>query len=194
MMKVSFIILAGGKSKRMGRDKKFIKLRGKYFIEHVIKTAEKISDDVIISVNKAENLPTPHKLAVDVYDIRAPLVGIYSALKYCKYDYTCILPCDAPLAKSEVFIYMLKKIGNYDGVVPKDGDYIEPLHAVYKVRPLLRACEMAIKNKEYKLGDIVKKLKIYYLPVEELKKIDKDLLSLKNINMPEDLRELEKCA
>ena len=49
-MKVSCIIVAGGKSERMGRDKKFIKLKGKYFLEYAIETAKKLSEDIIISV------------------------------------------------------------------------------------------------------------------------------------------------
>lgn len=196
MEKVSFIILAGGKSRRMGKDKRFIKFKEKYFIEHVLKTAEKISDDIIISVDKIENmnLKTKHKVIEDIFDIGAPLIGIFSALKHCKYNYTCVLPCDAPLANAKVFAYMIERSRGYDGVVPKDGEYIEPLHAVYKVKPLLKACEESIKNKKYKISEVLNKLNIYYIPVDELRKFDKNLLTLKNINTPEDLKELEKCV
>jgi len=195
-MKVSFIILAGGKSKRMGKDKRFIKFKGRYFIEHVLKIAEEISDDIIISVDKIENMNMNlrHKVIADLFDIGAPLIGIFSALKHCRYSYTCVLPCDAPLANPKVFAYMIEKSKGYDGVVPKDGEYIEPLHAVYKVKPLLKVCEESIKNKKYKLNEVLRKLNIYYLPVDELRKFDRNLLTFRNVNTPEDLEELEKCV
>ncbi len=189
-MKVSFIILAGGKSERMGRDKRYIKYKGKYFIEHAVRLAEKISDDVIISVDRKENFGK-FRVVEDIINVRAPIIGLFSSMKHCKYEYTCVIPCDVPLARSGVFRYLIKKARGVDGAVPRNGKYIEPLIAVYKVKSMLLACKNAIAMGEYRLYKVIRNLNINFVEFDELKRFDPDLSTFRNINTPKDLEELE---
>ncbi len=194
-MEVSCIIVAGGKSERMGRDKKFAKLRGKYFLEYAIETAKQLSEDIIISVGSKEQKKktekiTNLKIVVDSTESRGPLAGLYEGLKECAHEYAAVLPCDTPLMQAEIFAHMIRECKGYDAVVPRGVESLEPLHAVYKVSSMLKACENALEENQLNLGRIVSKLKVKYIPIEVFKKYDRNLLTFHNINTRKDLSEL----
>ncbi|MBI5253681.1 MAG: molybdenum cofactor guanylyltransferase [Euryarchaeota archaeon] len=196
-MKVSCVIAAGGKSERMGRDKKFIKLRGKYFLEHAIETAKKLSEDIVISVGserqkKQVQKITNLKIVVDGIESKGPVAGLYEGLRECAHEYAIVLPCDTPLMQAKIFEHMLRECAGYDAVVPRKGESLEPLHAVYKVSSMLKACENALKENQLNLSGIISKLKVKYIPTEVFKKYDRNLLTFHNINTRKDLEALRK--
>lgn len=191
-MKVSCVIVSGGKSERMGRDKKFIKLKGKYFLEYAIETAKQLSEDIIISVGSEEQKKrvqkiTDLKIVVDSAESKGPVVGLYEGLKECTHEYAIALPCDTPLMQARVFEHMLRECAGYDAVVPKKGELLQPLHAVYKVSSMLEACEKALEENQLNLSKAVSKLKVKYIPVKVFEKYDRDLLTFYNINTRKDL-------
>ncbi len=191
-MKVSCVIVAGGKSERIGRDKKFIKLKGKYFLEHAIETAKKLSENIIISVGskrqkKQVRKITNLKIVVDSAESRGPVAGLYEGLRECAHEYAIVLPCDTPLMQAKVFEHMLRECAGYDAVVPRKGELLEPLHAVYKVSSMLKACEKALEENQLNLSKAVSKLKVKYIPLEVFEKYDRNLLTFHNINTRKDL-------
>ena len=91
------IILAGGKSQRMGSNKAFLKYGGKTFIEHQVNSLSKIFGEIIISANDASayaslNLP----IVADVMPEKSPLSGICAGLMRAKSSYAFIIACDMP--------------------------------------------------------------------------------------------------
>ncbi|MFH1774064.1 MAG: molybdenum cofactor guanylyltransferase [Methanobacteriota archaeon] len=191
-MKISCIIVAGGSSKRIGIDKKFVKLRGKYFLEYAIDTAKQLSEDIIISVGsegqkKQVQKISSLKITVDSIESKGPIIGLWQGLKECAHEYAVVLPCDTPIMQLEVFEHMIKECPGYDAVIPRKGELLEPLHAVYKVSSTLKACEEALKENQLNLGRVVSKLKAKYIPVEVFEKYDRNLLTFYNINTRKDL-------
>jgi molybdopterin-guanine dinucleotide biosynthesis protein A len=197
---ISCIIVAGGKSERMGQDKKFIEFQGKYFIEHVVEKARSFSDEIILSIGVKEQLrktPPMGKLKIvrDEKEARGPIIGIFSGLKKCSNEYTVVLPCDSPFIEPRVFEYMIKERLGYDAVIPKRNNHVEPLHAVYKVPAMLKACEKVIEEGKAGVGDAIAKLeRVKYISIETFRKHDKTLLTFYNINTYEDLNGLIKMA
>ncbi len=192
---ISCIVLAGGKSERMGRDKRFLRIGRKQFLEKALETASKLSDDVILSLAAQEPLELRKfkkvKLAYDEVPHKGPLGGLISSFKLCVHEYAAVMPCDSPLLKQEVFSRMAEMAQGYDAVVPRKGAQLEPLHAVYKVKPMLAACESAMANGSHEVSGAVAKLeKVRYVPVEEFKALDEGLLTFFNVNYPEDLTEM----
>ena len=128
---------------------------------------------------------------------RLPLIGLYSAFKELKnlqYKKVLVLPCDAPLVKYEVIDFLIKQCGKFDCCIPKWQDnLLEPLIAIYTNRNAYETSLRNIKQNQYKLTKIIsKEWKTNYISIEQdIKKIDPNLLSFKNINNLEDIKILK---
>ncbi len=198
-MKFTCIILGGGESKRMGRDKKFIKYNGKTFIEHIYEFACEICDEVIISIAKKEDYEKlKHLRAKFVFDklkIKTPLIGICSSAEEISNEFVVVLPCDSPKMNKDIFEYMKKVIvsGNFDAVVPKSEKGYYALHAIYRRKPLLEACKKVLRNSRT-VREILKEMNVQFIDVEFFKKFDKDLITFFNINTEEDLKKFLKMV
>lgn len=185
-MKVSCIILAGGRSTRMGKDKKSLMFRGKTFLEHAVEVARTLSDEVTVSVGNREQIAEVESLglkgvsiAVDILPGKGPLMGLYSALRKSSREYAVVMPCDSPSLDPKVYRLMITERQGYDAVIPRSGELIEPLHAVYRVKPTIRALEDAIRSREWELHKAVLRLKTKYI-----------MASFHNVNTLEDLEKL----
>ena len=126
------VILAGGKSSRMGTNKAFLKLKGKTFIELQIELLREMFDDIFISaVTSLEyeylNLP----IFKDVYPGKGPLGGIYTSLINSDSFHIFMLACDMPFVGLELIKYLKDLTKEFDVVIPKSERGLEPLHAFY---------------------------------------------------------------
>src|SRR3989338_6495006 len=116
--KVTAIILAGGKSSRMCRNKAFIKLKGKTFIEKIIVTLKSIFDEVIIVANEVEKLKgLKVRVVKDIVPNRGPLSGIHSGLVNSKTLINFVVACDMPFLNPGVINQMVRIANGYDAVV-----------------------------------------------------------------------------
>jgi len=199
-MAYSAIILAGGKGKRMGyREKALLAINGKPLISYVIESLEKVVDNIIISVrDKAQGklldsvLPG-YTYAFDEYENTGPLAGILSGLKVCTDDFCFIAACDMPFINENVIKLLFKSGENHDAAIPhwEDG-FIEPLHAVYKCKPMIFETKKAIKNGEKIVLAPIQKLRVNYVEMEDIRKIDMNLRTFININTPEEMDIINK--
>ncbi len=196
MVEFSCIVLAGGKSRRMGRDKRELILGGKTFLELAVEKAKKISSGVVLSFGE-EGQGRGFKgvtVVIDEVKDRGPLFAILSSLKSCKKDFTAILPLDSPLLETGIYDVMLAEIEkhpNVEGVVPRSRMGIEPLTGVYQTRALLTACENTIKFGMERVMDAVSSLKnVTFLDLDEFRSVDPKLLSFHNVNTQADLDRL----
>ena len=126
-----------------------------------------------------------------------PLIGLYSAFKELQklgYKKVFVLSCDNPLVKSEVIEHIINHCDGFDCCIPKwKNNFLEPLFAIY---PIGKAYETSLRNlrkKCYKLTKIIApNWKTNYISIEhDIKKLDPNLLSFKNINKLEDVKILE---
>lgn len=147
-MKVTAIILAGGKSRRMGGDNKaFVKYHELTLLEHALLKAEKFSEVLIVSSDDnfddyiswlnedSSRLPLHLKSKIrvvkDEVKEKGPLGGIYTGLMHSKHDRSVVMPVDTPLLPEEYFDFLLSKSEAYDGVTAKVNGYMQPACAVY---------------------------------------------------------------
>jgi molybdenum cofactor guanylyltransferase len=126
------VILAGGKSSRMGSNKAFLKLEGKTFIERQIDLLREMFDEIFISANTPSeyeylNLP----VFKDIYPEKGPLCGIYTSLINSNSLHTFMLACDMPFVETGLIKHLKEFTREYDVVVPKSERGLEPLHAFY---------------------------------------------------------------
>lgn len=130
---ITGIILAGGKSKRMGRDKGFMLYNGKPFIQHSIDALEPIVSEIIIVSNNAEYDVFQKKRVTDIITDAGPLAGLYSGLQHSKTENNLVLSCDIPLINTEVLEELISHSDtNADIVQAQSQDRKMPLIALYK--------------------------------------------------------------
>ena len=188
------IILAGGKSSRIGsdKDKAILKLNGKHLIDIVISKLKHIVGDNIIIVGPPERYPSYKQVVPDLFNQRGLLVGLYSGLKSSASRYNLVVGCDMPFLKVELLQYMRDRIGSNDIIIPRYAkNYIEPLCAIYS-KDCLSVMERNIEAGILSIRRIFPYLKVRHIEEEEIKIVDPELISFFNINYKEDFVRAEE--
>ena len=180
-MKFTVIILAGGKSSRMGQDKGLVLYRGKRMVEHVIAACQELASDILISTNNPEYSFLGYKLIPDNYKNRGPIGGMQAALEYSDTEDNIFCPCDMPNLHPGILQEIIIKSEGESVVVAVDSTgKTYPVLGSFKksVLPLLEA---QIKKGDFKLQHLLTKL--------NAKKVEiADTTALSNVNYSEDLK------
>jgi molybdenum cofactor guanylyltransferase len=188
MQKISAIILAGGQSRRMGRDKALIDFNGQPIIAHVIDVMRELSDDVIVVSNRADEYARFGVWIVPDYDPPSgPLGGIAAGLSAAKNDLSIVVACDMPFLNRALLRYLIDRAGKVDAVVMKTGDDYEPLHAVYR-STCLPFIQQHLAQGDRRVISFFDDVKLLTIPEAEWRPIDPDARSISNLNTPEDLQ------
>lgn len=191
------ILLAGGKSQRMGKDKLFLPLHDKplilYMIEKLLKNNFSIS--IIASSSSYQKIKEIvinnqlEKVSIheDIFKDLGPIGGIYSGMFYSKDPYVFILACDLPFFNPILMRAMEVELLENDIVVPRMDKGFEPLFCIYsqKCQPVLHKM---IKENDLKISNCYIKLTKRVFPPEEIKEYDPNLLSFVNINTEMDYK------
>lgn len=187
MVEVAGVILAGGKSRRMGRDKAFLTVGRDAMIERAAEELKKIFKEVLISGGDAE---TGERLGLKVVPdlIRGwgPLSGIHASLLAARSRKCLVVPCDMPFISAELAKIMVELSDSYDVTVPQHGDYLQPLFAVYD-KNCIPAVEEALNNGRHKVVDFYPRVRVKYVSEAILRGVaDIDTVFF-NVNTPLDL-------
>jgi molybdopterin-guanine dinucleotide biosynthesis protein A len=189
-MKVSGIVLAGGRSSRMGKDKTLLSINAETLIERTVKELSKAVDEIIIASNQECKYNIPGTVEIpDVFPGMGPLGGIHAGLLAAKYPLSFVVAADMPFFTANLAAYLLSKSKGYDVVAPEISGCWEPLCAVYS-----RTCLEAIENS---LAADVRKVYGFYSNVRVLKVSEEELTNMgtaedvfSNLNTPEDYHNL----
>ena len=188
---ITGIILAGGKSTRIGYNKSFLKIGECYLIDRVIDILSQFTSSVLIVTNEDQfDLVKTHTLRArvleDICPGKGPLGGIYTGLFYAENAQSLVVGCDMPFLNSDLINYLIDRAADFDTVVPRIGNMIEPLHAVYSKNcmPSIESLIHAGKLQISKLFDLVD---TKYVMESEINMFDPDHLSFLNINTESDL-------
>lgn len=181
------IILAGGKSRRMGRDKATLPYKTSSLLEQVIHTVREVTSDILVvgSASSQHTLSIGHYVP-DRYPGEGPLGGLITGLAEMGEGWHWALACDMPLLKIEVLRALESAIQEgVMAVIPEIEGRLEPLCALYHhlALPLLN---MEFENGQRALHRAVRKLNMILLSEAELRNLDPTLESLNNINTPEE--------
>lgn len=180
------VVLAGGKSSRMGRAKALLVFDGEPLIVHVARALARVFDEVVIVAAPEQELPPVEGTLVrDEVAYQGPVGGIYYGLRAAGAEFCFVASCDAPFLNVALIAHLLAQIPDYDVVVPYWGDRYQPLHAAYRksVLPLLKEQMERGALRPVYLFDRVRTRKIV---AEEIQPFDPCGLSFFNINTPQD--------
>lgn len=133
-MKLGCVILAGGRSSRMGKDKAFLTWKGETFLERLTKEMDFLKEKMIAHGNRREIAGFTWMMIEDIYPDRGPIGGLHAALTMCKSDALFCVTCDVPLVQRSLVSFLYEHLDeNSDAVIPiaEDGK-VHPLCAIYR--------------------------------------------------------------
>ena len=200
MLERSAIILAGGGSTRMDGDKGLRCLSGEPLVGHVIRRVSSLVDEVLVVVGSerqrreyATAIDGGVELLTDLYEDGSPLVGAITGLKQARGRYAFITGCDTPFIAPEVVSLLFRVAEGFDGVTFLwPNGWIEPLLAVYRVKPSLALALEAYRKGDHRLRTVLHGLpQLRLVPVESLRALDPRLLTLFDVDTDEALLEAE---
>lgn len=186
---LSGVLLTGGESRRMGRNKAFLEIGGKPLIERSLEVLNAVCKEVLISSSKDIDLYTGYgyKVIPDIIQEKGPLGGLFSVLQQVSYEQIFLVACDMPLLNEKAIAYTYKELGDYDAVIPYALGRKHPLHACYHQR-ILPLVEEKIQEDKLRLTDLLSvcRTKIVKLDSEIKDRTERELLeqSFMNINTP----------
>ena len=169
---ITGIILAGGKSSRMGRDKGIVDLKGRAMIEHVIESAKAVTHNIIIIANNDNYNQFGFPVYSDLIPERGPIGGIVTGLHYSQTDRNLILSCDIPFVSVET----------------EEGT--EPLCAIYRQSNATYLRERINQNR-LSMRDALKAADCYTIKISV---DDSHRASFININTPQELKQFNSIT
>ena len=184
MKNYGLIILAGGKSSRMGKDKALVKIQNNTLTEIVYNNLKDFCSEVIISTNNPDVSVTGVKIVSDKYKNIGPAGGIFSALSVSRYERNIIISVDSPFVTKDVFEYLIKTDKkNTDVRIVSEKNLLHPLIGIYS-KQFSDILLKEIKIGNYKIRDIIKKTSFEIIDVSSKDFYNKMLFQ--NINTEED--------
>ena len=189
--KVSGIVLAGGMSRRLGRNKAVERIGRMPLLSRVIDRLSQVTDQTVVVVADAEQaseLPIPHSatIAPDVYPGAGSLGGIFTGLSAAAEEWGIVVACDMPFLNLDLLRHMLALRDGYDAVVPVIDGRPEPTHAAYSTA-CLPHIERRLQANDLKITRFFDQVRVNYLSQSEVEERDPERLSFFNVNTQEDL-------
>lgn len=183
------IILAGGESRRMGRDKAFLEVGGKPLIEHTLGLFADLFDRTIIVTRWPERFSSCRADVVrDALTTPGPLTGIYTGLIHSQDELNFVSACDMPFLDRGLIRHMQQLAAGHDAVVPRVGDYIEPLHAFYR-KGITPVIESRVRGNDLSIRGIFDHIRVRYMTENEIAIHDPRKRSFRNLNTHEEYKE-----
>jgi molybdopterin-guanine dinucleotide biosynthesis protein A len=180
-------VLAGGHSRRMGRDKALLPYRGQPLILHVAAEVAKAAGYVTIVGGPATYRDLGFPYIADKYPDFGPVGGIATALSTSSAEWNVIVACDMPGLRAQ-FLQTLRRLtaSEFDAVVPQTPDgRVHPLCAIYNLTAL-PVFEAAIQQQIHKLTDLLPRLRVRFAATG-------DSNSCLNMNTPQDWTLFQKA-
>ncbi|SEA30507.1 molybdopterin-guanine dinucleotide biosynthesis protein A [Desulfuromusa kysingii] len=179
---ITGIVLAGGKSRRMGQDKATLPMLNGTMLSNALLFLQQHFQKVIIVGNRPDleiyGVPVIH----DIYP-GSSLGGIHAGLNAVETNWVFIMPCDMPFPNAEILTNLVQSHQHVDAVVPKTERGFEPLFALYH-RRVLPIIESFLQQNRFRIFDLFEQIVVNYIEPNELP--NNFEMSLMNINTPND--------
>jgi len=185
---VTGVILAGGRSKRMGQDKAQLLVSGQTLFTRMLELMQRLFSNVIIAGDRPDLAQSGVPAIPDIYPGSA-LGGIHTGLVTAATDWVFIAPCDMPYPDQRVIEKLLLHRDHHDAVVPRTPAGYEPVFALYH-KNCLKQMERMLKQDQFRIYTFYQNIDIHFLTPEDMPQDWQR--SLLNLNTPEDLAILDK--
>ena len=190
---LSGIVLAGGQSQRMGRNKALMLLEGQTLVARVLDRLSPLCDELIISTNDVEPYADlPVRVVPDVFPVGCALSGIHAGLVAMQNERAVVVACDMPFLSRPLLRYMTVVSSGHDVVVPRVGGFYEALHAVYSVRCVEPIARLLTEGPR-RVVDFFPQVRVREVTEDEVRLFDAEL-SFFNVNTSEEWVEVQRLV
>jgi len=193
-MSLTGAVLAGGASRRMGRDKARIEIDGKTLLERNLDVLVPVCDELLVVAREPERYADlagdRARLVADRFDAGGALAGLHAAVEAAAADACLVLAVDLPSVQPGLLSLIADRVGEADALVPLVAGRFEPLCALYHkacLAPMVRQLE---RGGDFTILRFYDEVRLLALSEAELRAVDPDLRSFVNVNRPEDLERL----
>ena len=177
----SLVILAGGLSRRMGRDKAALPAGDGTLIEHLARRLAPVVDETIVAGGSNRATLPGVRMVEDRYPGLGPLAGMHAGLLAARYSHVWVVGCDLPDADPGLASLLQGLAGHYDAVVPRLDGEPQGVCALYD-RALASRIEDLLTAGERRVNMLLAASNVRYVTPEELRVVDPGLRSFRNIN------------
>ena len=189
---VTGVILAGGKSRRMGANKALMQLGEDSLIGHIIRRMHLVTDELLLITNSpTEYAHLDLPMHADVIPNTGALGGIYTGLTSASYDAVICVACDSPFLEPKLLTYLVSVLGEYDVVMPYTSNHndtqiiLQTLCGVYSKRCLPIIASM-LQASELRVHALQEWARVQSVSPEVWQRLDPEGMSFFNINTPAD--------
>jgi len=186
---VTGVVLAGGKSLRMGQDKRYLVVGEQTLLERGLGVLRRIFQEVLVVIAQdSPPLEIDARVVRDLVPDCGSLGGIYTGLTQATTPYIFVTACDMPFLNQAVITQFTNRINTADIVMARLAARIHPMHALYS-KGCLPAMEQMIVARQLKIRELVShaSLRVQYVTEADLLTIDPTWRSFYNVNTPADL-------
>ena len=184
MHDASLVVLAGGRSARMGRPKALLPFDGEPLIVHIVEALRPSFAETIVVAAAAQEIPPVSAVVVrDDISYQGPVGGLYYGLRATSADLSFVTACDSPFLNPRLIGQLLDAATGYDAVVPTWGGHAQPLHAAYR-RTVLPVLEEQLARGELRLLSLLDKVHTRWVDDGAIRTVDPHGRSFFSINTP----------
>ncbi len=177
----SVIVLAGGQSRRMGRDKATLAWEQGDILRSLLAKLLPLSDDILVVSNTIRTISEPVRQVADLIPGKGPLSGIHAGLLHARHDLVFVTACDVPFLVPALILQLVQAVGVADGSVAVYKEKIEPLFACYQKSCAL-VIEQLLATKQYRVTDFL--AQINWVAVQQFAGVDE--YCFMNVNTSDD--------
>ena len=189
MTMMTAIILAGGRSSRMGTPKALLPFDDEPLIVHIVRKLQPVFADVVVVAAPGQQLPSmPVRLVHDDVAYQGPVGGIYYGLRAAAGEFGFVTSCDSAFLNTALISHLLSLRADYDVVVPRWEGRFQPLLAVYR-KTVLPFCETQLAKGELRPIYLFDKVRTRCVEEDEIRTCDPDGASFFNMNRPDEYAE-----
>lgn len=191
------IILAGGKSSRLGFDKQLLQYNGKHLIDMLLDLLTPIFQEIIIVSNTpAVHLRRDCRVVGDTFTESGPLGGLHAGLSAASFPICYLTACDMPWISNAYIRFLMEYHRNYpkaEAVVTRLGDMLEPMNGLY-AKALGPRIETLLKNDLRKMTALLDVTETHYVAESVARRYSSDWQMFDNINTPEEWERFQKLS
>lgn len=189
-MSLTAIVLCGGRSTRMGRDKGALPIGVETMLERVVRIVRGVADEVIVVARQDQSTPEGVRVIHDPVEDLGPLAGIAAGLAASTTDLNVVVACDMPLIKPAVLLRLAGAIGGHDACVAVAGGHASALCGIYRSRVAADA-ERLLASGERRVMRLLDTVQTKRVDAAELRDIDPELATFTSCDTPEAYSQLD---
>lgn len=187
------IILCGGRSARMGRDKGSLPFGDETMLDRIVRIVRTISDQVIVVARRDQSTPADVTVVHDAIEDQGPLAGIAAGLSASPTDLNLVVACDMPLIRPAVLQRLIALIGDGDACVAMVDGHASALCGVYRSR-IAKDAQALLDSGERRVTRLLDRVTTKRVEAAALRDLDPNLDSFLSCDTPDKYRQALSAA